>query len=217
MRTSPRPLPPLLKSIGHAIILAALLTLLAFVFMFWHKHPPYRRAHCLNNVRQIIVAIKTYAADNGGCFASSASRDLPIDPTTHYADLGLLYPRYLSSLDVFTCPSSGDKMPKTRKTDAYDNKPFRKSDAGQVSYAYSYDGSGGKPRPWTEAAPSTTRILADRPVTKKLTSRSNHKGEGRNIAFQDGHVRWSGWRFKLLTDPDNPDPAINNKSWWSEK
>ncbi len=173
-----------------------------------------RRAACLNNLKQVITAIKTYSPDYDEYYPTSATAT--ISPATHYEDLGILYPTYVTSLDVFTCPSSGDKMPKTRKTDQYDNKPFQKSEAQEVSYAYSYNGST-KNVAWTEAAPSTTRILADRYSTKDLDSNANHKMDGRNAAFADGHVKWVSGKKKFLTDPDNPDPKVNSASWWSER
>lgn len=174
------------------------------------------RAACPNNLRQIITAIKTYSPDYHGYYPTSAKPDQPIDVSTHYRDLGILYPTYITSLDVFTCYSSRDKMPE-RKTEAYDNRAFLAEEAKQVSYAYSFDGSSGKDLPWTEAAPSTTRILADRHASKSLNQYSNHKLDGRNIAFADGHVLWISGTKKLLTDPDNPDSKVNDKCWWSER
>jgi len=176
-----------------------------------------RRAACLNNLKQVMTGMKTYSPDYDEYYPTSAKQGQNITAGTHYKDLGILYPTYVTSLDVFTCPSSGDKMPKTRKDDTKNNKPFQENEAAQVSYAYSYDGSTGN-KAWTEAAPSTTRILADRYATKALDSNANHKMDGRNVAFQDGHVKWvSGGREKLYTDPDNPDTKINTMSWWSER
>lgn len=176
-----------------------------------------RRAACLNNLKQIMTGIKTYSPDYDEYYPTSARTDQNITPTTHYKDLGILYPTYVTSLDVFACPSSGDKVPKrTGTAGTNDNKPFQDREAKQVSYAYSYNGLTGQ-KAWTEAAPSTTRILADRTATVPLTSNANHKMDGRNAAFQDGHVKWVSGKEKLLTDPDNPDSKINNQSWWSER
>jgi prepilin-type processing-associated H-X9-DG protein len=174
-----------------------------------------RHAYCLNNLKQIITAIKTYSPDYDEYYPTSAEPNQSIDVSTHYKELGILYPTYVTSLDVFCCSSSGDRMPR-RYTSAYDNRPLLTREARQMSYAYSYDGSSGKNLPWTEAAPSTTRILADRHASKRLTRHSNHKMDGRNVAFADGHVKWVSGTRKLLTDPDNPDPKVNDKCWWSE-
>lgn len=189
-----------------------------------------RRAQCLNNLKQMMLGIKTYTPDYDEFYPTTAEPGKEINVETHYRDLGILYPWYISSLDVFTCPSCGDKMPKLRKGQRDAAKPFRDVEAMQVSYAYSYNGSGwrermpglghryrGKNGPWTEAAPAETRVLADRPATKELTKYSNHKMDGRLVAYADGHVRWISGKKKLLTNPDHPDAKIRTQSWWSER
>ena len=182
-----------------------------------------RRAACMGNLKQIIAAIKTYSPDYGEYYPTSAAPGKEINVATHYRDLGILFPTYLTSLDMLTCPSSGDRMSGRRrwrprgKTVPSAHKPLLEDEAKQVSYAYSYNGAGGKNLPWTEAAPSTTIILADRPAGKELSSRSNHDTYGRYVAFADGHVTWIASKNRLRTDPDNPDPAIRFQSWWSER
>ncbi|MDP2895314.1 MAG: DUF1559 domain-containing protein [bacterium] len=179
-----------------------------------------RRAACLNNLKQVITGIKTYSPDYNEYYPTSALPNASISISTHYEDLGILFPTYITSLDVFTCPSSGDRMPRRDDaTGSFDNKPFRPNERTQCSYAYSYDGStgGGSNRAWTESAPSTSRILADRVALTDATSTSNHKMDGRNAAFADGHVRWVSGKTKLKTDPDNPDSKINQQVWWSER
>jgi prepilin-type processing-associated H-X9-DG protein len=174
-----------------------------------------RRAKCASNLKEIIMGIREYAMEHDGYYPTSAEEGQVIVVSEHYKDLGILYPGYVLSLDVFTCPSSGDRMPR-RTTNIYDNKPFRANEAMQVSYAYSYNGSGVNVA-WTEAVPSTTRILGDRYCSKDLESTANHKMDGRNAAYADGHVRWISGKRRLLTDPDNPDPKIQIQSWWSER
>ncbi len=118
-----------------------------------------RRAACLNNLKQVMTAIKTYSPDYDEYYPTSAQPGDQITIANHYKDLGILYPTYCTSMDVFTCPSSGNKMPR-RADDTRDNKPFNDTEGKQVSYAYSYDGTS-KNIPWTEACPSTTSSMEE--------------------------------------------------------
>jgi len=174
-----------------------------------------RRAACLSNLRQIMLGIKNYSQNYNEFYPTSKKPDESVSSGSHWQDLGILYPEYVSSLDVFTCPSSGDRIPR-REDISRDGKPF-KSSGEPVSYAYGYNGEGGTPKVWTEAAPTETRVLADRFASKDLTTDSNHKLDGRNAAFADAHVRWISGRGKLLTNPDHPDTKQRRESWWSER
>ena len=176
-----------------------------------------RRAACLSNLKQIMLGIKTYTPDYNEWYPTSKDPTQAVTAGSHYRDLGILYPNYVSSLDVFTCPSSGDKMPRDRTDDTDDSKPFLQAEANQTSYAYGYNGLSGTNKAWTEAAPSETRVIADRHATTALQADSNHKLDGRNAAFADGHVKWISGKPKLLTNPDHPDTKMRRESWWSER
>ena len=170
---------------------------------------------CLNNLGQIMLGIKVYTDNYGGSFPTHLRPDE--EGWTSYRDLGILYPDYVSSLEVFTCPSSGDNIP-VRQTEAYDSKPFRAEEARHVSYAYGLN-KNAKNKAWTEAAPIDTRVLADRHAARFLTEDSNHKTDGRNVAHADGHVKWVSGARPLDSDPENPDPTKHGTGpdWWSER
>lgn len=183
---------------------------------FYQSRETVRRAKCASNLKKIITGTRVYTKEHDGYYPTSAEPGEAISVSQHYKDLGILCPGYVNCLDAFTCPSSGDKMPR-RVDDTYDNKPFRAIEANQVSYAYSYNGIGGRNVAWTEAALSTTRILADRHASRELDSSSNHWLDGRNVAYADGRVKWILTRARLYTNPDHPDAKYRRECWWSER
>ena len=56
-----------------------------------------RRASCLNNLKQVGLAISMYRADHSERFPDS---------------LDELYPEYVDNLEVFVCPSTGNPVPE---------------------------------------------------------------------------------------------------------
>ncbi len=123
-----------------------------------------KRAKCGNNIRQIALAIRMYASCFGDSYPTSASGNA----TTQYEDLGILYPDFVSDLEVFVCASSGDRMP--RRTSETDNgKPFRARDEKEnVSYAYGLDKSAAN-KAWTESAAGSTVRSLDMTVPRAIS------------------------------------------------
>lgn len=58
-----------------------------------------RRAKCMNNLKQIGIALNSFAADNSERFP------------TEEEGLETLYPDYIDDVRVFQCPSSGNAAP----------------------------------------------------------------------------------------------------------
>jgi len=105
-----------------------------------------RKALDWNNLRQIDLGIHMYAQDNKEKF-----------PNT----LSALYPKYISTLDVFKCPAQKEKIKTKTEIDT------------KTGYKYT---SG-----LSEESPSSTVVAH----TKK-----GYFKRGRNILYVDGHVKW---------------------------
>jgi prepilin-type processing-associated H-X9-DG protein len=183
-----------------------------------------RQTFCRNNLSQIGEALRMYSQDfrNTYPWATGSKADA-------WRDLGLLYPRYISGWDSFRCPSSKDRpfMPRCAsglKKD-YPFEPLAPADTDEViSYSYCFDSRLSPIGPWTEEAPYTVRLLADKKAGPQITddnkNEMNHKGEGRNVLYQDGHVKWTSGRDGL--DPDETRADIGEPhqtsydDWWSD-
>ena len=158
-------------------------------------------AVCANNLRNIEVALKTFAVDSNGRlpFATNAE--------TSETALSVLVPRYTTGSGYFICPGSGDR----RLPDA---KPFADR---KISYAY-YMGHGiddGADQPLITDRQVNTRFkqtgdLLFSPDGKKPGN--NHNKYGGNVMFCNGATKWSApvSAFTLTNTPGvtllNPKP-----------
>lgn len=143
-----------------------------------------RRIACLNNLSQIGKALHMYAQDY--------DENFPEDNTTAYNGggplLGFLYPSYVGDKRIFKCAST--KTSVTLEDEATDIPPLQKLKADIVGtryYDYCYkDGL-------TEMDASDTAIAADRGAGRAtgLTDSDNHKADGVNVLYLDGHVEWN--------------------------
>ncbi len=192
-----------------------------------------RRARCLSNLKQVGLALKQYALDYDEAF--------PWDESEHnryYRFLGKLHPEYARDTIVFLCPSSHDRlMLVERRGDP--GSLFKESECKKgLSYAYGIDGSTpDKPTPWTEAAPSTVRIAADKYTTHDYEAELypanrpfNHikrgcsdRHGGRNFICLDGSAKRDDDLRMLEADPetelnDSGDPKHDQTGpdWWSD-
>ena len=104
-----------------------------------------RRTSCMNNLKQISIALHLYATDNMEKFPKTLQE--------------LVDGGYIDSLEIFKCPSSSSSLPGN-------------ADSGDYSYKAGL----------TESAESGEAIACDKA--------DNHKGQGGNVLFVGGHVKW---------------------------
>ena len=106
------------------------------------------RAACMNNLKQLAMAEKMYAADHDEKFSEKLSD---------------LYPEYVNNFAVFLCPSHREQ-----------SVPSKEDIDEQTSYILRTG--------LTEASPADEVMIYEESW--------NHRGDGGNAAFVDGHVRW---------------------------
>lgn len=149
-----------------------------------------RRIKCLNNIRQIAVAGHLYAADHREVFPSGNNiQNWAVE----------LYPDYTEDYTMFLCPSM-NTAPGTPVTD--------------TTCDYAFVGN------LKESDPADSFMLCDEPASTVDASGqvvfsdtvSNHRSDGGNFGFVDGHVTWistngagaaSGERYVDANAPDD--------------
>jgi type II secretory pathway pseudopilin PulG len=167
-----------------------------------------RRASCMNNVRQIGLAMIQYAGDHDDYFMPLVDAEGKIHPVVYEKDgemqwdtaalreparsgFAVLFKEgYLTTPKVFICPSSRDVMPgETFPTD------FRAADLGKLILAEHNCSYGWDPTK-RHSVDATCAIVADKPRETPGTEGSadnnseNHNDEGQNVFYNDGHVKW---------------------------
>jgi len=149
-----------------------------------------------------------------------------------WCDLGMLYPHYCIGFGSFLCPKSRDRRLKAPRI-PNDKEPLDPFAADlTISYSYCMDARGSLVTAWTEQAPTTVRLAADKKAGTRIGSPgnpmklANHGGDGRNVLYHDGHVSFKAGPAAL--DPDEASSsdeegdmigepgAGNHRRWWSD-
>jgi prepilin-type N-terminal cleavage/methylation domain-containing protein/prepilin-type processing-associated H-X9-DG protein len=169
------------RAAGFSLIevLVVMALILILTTMYWSSGSETRQHKqliaCQKNLQKIFMALAIYANDQGGKFparAAAKSSEEALDP---------LVPRYTVETWAFLCPASKDKpLPP--------GESFLKK---QISYAY-YMG---------RRSTDGEALLSDRQVDTRAKIQgqdvfshtgqppgNNHKKDGGNVLFGDGHV-----------------------------
>ena len=188
-----------------------------------------RRTACMNNVRQIGLAMNQYAGehdgdypklvDGGGNEVPAVDEDGNINTTqkSRTAFAVLLNKAYLTTTKVFICPSSHDRTPDPEGDFPSD---FRNADLQNLIFSenqcsYGWDATK------RNSANANTALIADKPSTKepptdgnKGTAKNNsdnHGKEGQNVWYNDGHVKWA--TTSLPECGDDPDIYLQDTGY----
>jgi hypothetical protein len=153
---------------------------------------------CSNHLRQIAVALDSYAEDHGQYFPISSGAG-PLGVAGVYAPI-LLECGLVSDASVFVCPAAGDdarSIPRLNEIRAALDDIDR-LDGLLRSMGGSYGYQLGIKRAERYYPPRRDRfagrvVLSDRPVrsgegTVGQSNSPNHRGRGQNLLYRDGHV-----------------------------
>ena len=156
-----------------------------------------RRANCLSNLRQIGLTIAQYADSNYERCPYNWSK--PNLPGSHYMVLS----NYISSAKVFFCPSDSRANCKP----SLDFSPFQANSQTNVGYACSTG------LVWQSTSPDSIICLdrlpsANNVIGSPWPSTGNHKDQGGNILFNDGHVDFKTRLPSQIKDGSNTSMVL---------
>jgi len=173
-----------------------------------------RRVQCMSNLRQIGITLFNYANDHNERFprlVDAAGREVPAvapdgtvaDEPARSAFAVLLKQGYLTTPALFICPSSRDWIPDDYPSD------YRRADLSDLVLPPGGCSYGWDPTK-THAAHAACAIAADKAqVTADHVDGStagnspNHREQGQNVLFNDGHVIWTNTPAPYeAVDPD---------------
>ncbi len=170
-----------------------------------------RKAACLNNVKQIMLAMIQYAGDYDDEYPIALTDDNEA-PQKRMARL--LKSNYLNTAKVFKCPSASytDRPDTTQLS----GETIGESTDESIATTYLGDNwaSYGIDVKVKHTHSASRAVIADKPDPaywgpdanspesgEDKSNSANHKGEGQNVGYNDGHVKW-GATVKDDSDTD---------------
>jgi prepilin-type processing-associated H-X9-DG protein len=187
------------------VVIAIIAILAAILFpVFARARAKARQIACLNNVKQISLALMMYAQDNDETYPV-------VDHLAGYYWWDALQP-YVKNAQVFRCPAYRATTPPEPPTDYLLNGLFAhglsmaaiERPAEQISIAVRQPGQiywGYHPWPddgssWDDLAQYSSFVA----IAKDI-----HNG-GSNYGFADGHAKWYRWESTIQP----PLPGLHN-------
>jgi prepilin-type N-terminal cleavage/methylation domain-containing protein/prepilin-type processing-associated H-X9-DG protein len=152
-----------------------------------------RRSNCINNLKQLSLALHMYSGDFAENFPDASSNTAAT--TAAYTDLNCLVPVYVASMKLFVCPSQALDSPSTSTTIGTFN----------LSYAYALNIGERSVQKFPVGNDIVLLVDQDSPLGTKadgfnmgaaavLSTLSpyivNHSTDGINALYIDGHVEW---------------------------
>jgi prepilin-type processing-associated H-X9-DG protein len=185
----------------EVVFVTFIILFFSFLVIPWcrYNRESARRASCANAVRQIGLACKQYAVDNKDQFPSNATTEARAVDC-----FALLTNQYMAPGKVYNCAS--DRSARSGAT-------FEECTNSYCYVTLSEDGR----RPLSESESSSQPLILDKglegnlglPVTSRLHSKFStagtnpHYGEGANVYFVGGHVKWITKLLPEISDGTN--------------
>jgi len=230
------------------LVVIAIIAILAAMLMpaLSRAREKARQSICVNNLKQLYLAVRMYAEDydmwcpdNSGSGGGSAGARGFLNKLTGYiyssygtdgsGTIRLSFGRYVSSMDLFICPSQRrDRKGKDFKLDNYNECSyafgavrFPRPDVGQglaLNLTLGFNSAGvnfnnfiffaDKHRNKTNSTVSSTGVWRGGYDTNsngiwdvwELDDTNNHKALGINVIYGDGRVEWLSGSQKIGTD-----------------
>jgi len=168
------------------LVVIAIIAILAAMLMpaLSRAREMARRTSCLNNVRQIGLGLILYAEDYRGFYP--LSNDWMRTGDEPGIQTALVYPRYITQLEVFLCPSNRAlRAPQPADAALGGSYPYMGIELARFEDILALFGPS-PPRPLRTASPAEVMVLSD--------DRTNHiRGDevaGGNLLYADNHAEW---------------------------
>lgn len=168
------------------LVVMAIIAILAGILLpvFAKARESARKVVCLNNLKQIGMAIGMKIMDGSAFYEDTYFGNIIRDSTGEYVGIGRFH-SHLKSIEMFGCPSSNYAKPEQVK------KANEGNDIVECAYIY---------RPEIENDNISSKVAAViMDFNIKEGEKYNHKGTFLNILFSDGHVKGYPDATGLLT------------------
>ncbi len=166
-----------------------------------------RRTKCMNNTKQIGLALSMWAMDHEGSYPPAVNEANAADEPARDRFAWLLRHRVLTTTAIFICPSTRDRVRGDFPTD-YAVREVSELVLGEDECSYGWDPEK------VRSANAEVALVADKPRAEDRRNGDSpdgtegnslcHKGDGQNVYYIGGSAGWTS----TVKAPYGDDPNI---------